>query len=187
MTLIEIVAAVFTLVSVWLSVKKNKLLWPTGIIGIGSYFWLFYTVQLYADFGLQFVYLAQSIYGWWYWSGKKERIEPPITRMYPGEQSSYIAGAVGITYLLTMFLVNYTNASLPFFDALCSTISLIANWLLAKKKIENWFLWIFVDVIYVGVFLYKDLYLSAALYGLFFFMAIRGYIEWKRSLNGGKI
>jgi nicotinamide mononucleotide transporter len=183
MNWIEIVAVIFSLISVWLSVKESKLLWPTGIIGIGAYLWLFYTVQLYADFGLQFVYLGQSAYGWWYWSGKKERVEPPITRIDVSEYASYIAVVVGGTYILTAFLMNFTNASLPFFDALCSIISLLANWLLAKKKINNWFLWIFVDIIYVGVFIYKELYLSASLYALFFFMAIVGYNAWNREVE----
>lgn len=184
MTWLEIVAAFFTLISVWLSVKKNKMLWPTGIIGIGAYLWLFYTVQLYADFGLQFIYLAQSVYGWWYWSGGRMKMEPPITRL--DDWWYYIVIPTGIifcTILVHFFLANYTNASLPYMDALCSVTSLTANWLLAKKKIESWVLWIFVDIIYVGVFIYKDLYLSAALYALFFFMAIRGYNEWRKEIQ----
>jgi nicotinamide mononucleotide transporter len=184
MNYIEIIAAISTLISVWFSVKKNKLLWPTGIIGIGAYLWLFYTVQLYADFGLQFIYLAQSLYGWWYWSGGKEKIEPPITELDDWWLYMFIPiNTISWTLFLHYFLVNYTNASLPYFDALCSVISLTANWLLAKKKIESWYLWILVDTIYVGVFIYKELYLSAVLYAVFFFMAINGLQKWRKELE----
>lgn len=180
---IEVVAVVFSLISVWYAVKNNKLTWPTGILGIAAYMWLFIRpdVKLYADFGLQIIFLIQSVYGWLFWKGK-HHVEPPMTALRTAGWIWTIAGVVGLTIPCALLLKTQTDAAAPWFDSFCSVTSLIANWLLAKKKIENWHLWILADAVYVGLFLYKGLILSAGLYALFFYMSIVGLVQWRKTL-----
>ncbi len=181
-TPLEIFASIFTLVCVWFTVKRNILCWPFGIIGVSLYFIVFYQNKLYADMGLQVVYFAQSVYGWYFWlHGKKEdEGSVPIRNL---SQKGWLL-LIPIT-LSTILLIGYlstvfTDTDVAYFDATVATVSLVANMLLARKIIDNWYLWIAVDVVYVGLFLFKGLYITAALYVIFFFMAITGLLEWRK-------
>lgn len=183
MTPLEIFATFFTLICVWLTVKRNVWCWPMGIIGVSAYFFVFIQNQLYADAGLQILFLAQSIYGWYFWIyGKKETEDHvPVRRLTPREMlwtGVIILGLIGLVGFLSK---TFTNTDVAYLDATVASISLVANLLLARKIIDNWVLWIFVDVIYVGLFLYKELYLTAGLYVVFFFMSVSGLIQWRKA------
>lgn len=181
--MVEILAIVFTFICVWLTTKNKVASWPVGIIGVILFLVLFFQVQLYAEVITQIVFLLQSFYGWYNWSRLEDKPPAPITRLTTKEKliwSSIILITTGIMYQV---LSSYTNASIPLVDSFTTSISLIANWLLAKRKLENWWLWIFVDLIYVGMFAYKMLYLTSGLYFVFFFMSIHGLYRWKEELN----
>jgi len=181
MSLIEIVAVVFSLLCTWLAVKKHILNWPVGIIGVSAYLLLFYQVKLYADMLLQIVFICQGIYGWYNWY-YKNAIEDKVAVSYlkNPQRLLYTLIILAVSIIWALLLANYTNASTPYVDAFVSTTSLIANWLMAKKKTDNWVLWILADIIYVALFWYKELYLSSAVYVVFLVLAIIGLLEWNK-------
>ena len=192
--ILEIVAIIFTLACVYFTIKNKVIAWPLGIVGVSAYLWLFFQVNLYAEVITQIVFLGQSFYGWYNWARLKNKPPAPITKMIDNfkgrlrnfDLSFYMATTVvvvfGCIYAIIMGLYSYGfigEPSIPLIDSLTTAISLVANFYLAKRYIENWFLWIIVDVMYVGVFMYKELYMTAGLYLLFFFMAIQGYRKWR--------
>ena len=181
---LELIAAVVGAVSVWLSVRQNIWSWPTAIVNVVLYALVFYEARLYADMGLQVIYAVLSVYGWYEWLyGGEGRTELHVTRTRPrlGLLLAVIALA-GSTVLGTL-LHHETDAALPYMDAALSSTSLVAQWMMTRKLLENWLVWIAVDVLYVGMFLFKDLYLTAGLYAVFLALAVRGYIDWRRSMR----
>ncbi len=181
MTVIEIIAVVFSLACIVLAVKKHFLNWPVGIIGTAAYMVLFYREKLYADMMLQLVFISQGIYGWYNWTRKQQNTETIEVEHLSVTQRIYtllfIAGFYTLWFLI---LYNYTDASTPYVDALAATISLTANWLMAKKRTDNWILWILVDIIYIFLFYYKGLYLSSVTYTVFLILSIKGFIDWNK-------
>lgn len=184
MSWLELIAVLFSLCCTWLAVRKNVLNWPVGIIGTAAYFFVFYSVQLYADMLLQLVFISQGFYGWYNWKfGKQEKENIIVSSLSQKERLVYGFTILIATVCWCYALQKWTDASLPLADAFVSTLSLAANWLMARKKIENWILWIVADVLYVFLFLYKELYLSGALYVVFVIFATRGFIEWNKGKN----
>ena len=145
---------------------------------------VFYEAKLYADMGLQVVYVALSVYGWYEWlHGGENRTELHVTRTGPRLGALLALIAVAGSVLLGTLLHRATDASLPFMDSALSSTSLVAQWMMTRKKLENWLVWSAVDVLYVGMFIYKGLYLTSALYAVFPALAVRGYVEWRRSMT----
>ena len=183
MSWIEIVANLFCLVCVYLTVRKNIWCWPTSLIGVSAFFVLFYQHKLYADMGLQVVFFMQGVYGWWYWLyGKKEEEEEEVPIRSLNTQERLIGLAAILTIWASIYWVvhTFTDADIPHLDSFVTTLSLIGNMLLARKILENWILWIIADVFFVGIFIYKGLLLSAATYGIFLVLAIMGWVKWRR-------
>ncbi|MFL5608375.1 MAG: nicotinamide riboside transporter PnuC [Gemmatimonadaceae bacterium] len=183
MSRLELFAAIVGAISVWLSVRQNILSWPTAIVNVVLYAIVFYEAKLYADMGLQVVYAALSIYGWYEWLyGGAGRTELHVTRT-----TSRLAGILAVIGLsgaavLGTLLRSTTDAALPYMDSFLSSTSLVAQWMMTRKKLENWLLWIAVDVLYVGMFIFKGLYLTAGLYAVFLALAVRGHMDWRRSM-----
>ena len=145
---------------------------------------VFYEAKLYADMGLQVVYVALSVYGWYEWlHGGENRTELHVTRTGPRLGALLALIAVAGSVLLGTLLHRATDASLPFMDSALSSTSLVAQWMMTRKKLENWLVWSAVDVLYIGMFIYKGLYLTSALYAVFLALAVRGYVEWRRSMT----
>ena len=182
-SVLEAIAVLFGIVSVYLSVKENIWSWPTGIVNVTLYILVFFRSKLYADMALQVVYIVISVYGWYEWlHGGQDRSALPVTR---GTRKLAlvltvlgVAGSLGIGAALARL----TDASLPYVDATTTTTSLLAQWMMARKILENWIVWVAVDVVYIGMFLFKSLYLTAFLYAVFLALAAMGYREWKKSL-----
>jgi nicotinamide mononucleotide transporter len=183
MSLIEIIAVLFSLICTWLAVQKHILNWPIGIIAVLAYMILFYKEKLYADMTLQIIFIIQGFYGWYNWIHKKEKHEINISSLSNKERISYSAGILILSLIWSYVLIRFTNASSPIVDSFVSTTSLVANWLMAKKKIENWILWVLADTIYIALFWYKELYLSSFIYFIFLLMAIKGYLDWNKKSN----
>jgi nicotinamide mononucleotide transporter len=181
---LELVAAITGAISVWLSVRQNIWSWPTAIVNVVLYAVVFWENKLYADMGLQVVYAVLSLYGWYEWRfGGEGRTELRVTRtpLQLGALLTLIAAAGSA--LLGTLLRHTTDAALPFMDSFLSSTSLVAQWMMTRKLLENWLVWIFVDVLYVGMFLFKGLYLTAGLYAVFLALAVRGYVDWRRSMS----
>ena len=183
MTLLEPVAVLFGIVSVYLSVKERIWSWPTAIVNVLLYFLIFREQRLYADMGLQLFYAAISVYGWYHWLyGGAERTELKVSRTPRRERR--VLPVVGVAFALTLgtLLDRHTDAALPYLDALTSG-SLCAQWMMSRKYLGNWALWIVLDVFYVGVFLNRGLTLTAFLYAVFLGLAVKGHLEWSRSFE----
>jgi nicotinamide mononucleotide transporter len=184
---LELFAALLGAISVWLSVRQNIWSWPTAIVNVVLYAIVFYEAKLYADMGLQVIYAVLSVYGWYEWLyGGAGRTELRVTRTGPrlGALLGVIA-AIG-SGVLGVVLHRATDAALPFMDSFLSSTSLVAQWMMTKKLLENWLVWIGVDVLYVGMFIFKGLYLTAGLYAVFLGLAVRGYIDWRRSMRAAE-
>ena len=182
MRFVEAAAVLLTLASVIFQIYENIWGWPTTIAGVTLYAILFYHERLYADMCLQGIYITLAIYGWYEWlrggAAKSERkVSNASIRI---QVIAYAIGAIGS--IILGFTFRYaTNAALPFLDSTLSAFSLVAQWMLARKYLENWIIWIAVDVVYVGMFIFKHLYMTAGLYVVFMVLCARGYLEWKRS------
>jgi nicotinamide mononucleotide transporter len=180
---VELIAVVMTLVGIALTIKEKISCWPVAIVGILAYFVVFIRARLYADAALQPIYVVQNLYGWWYWArgGERGQGQAPIVLLTWSKRIAWLAGTAVVSFLVGAGLARWTNAAAPYADAALSTTSLVANWLLARKVLENWWLWIAVNIGYVILFWKKHLLLSAGLYAVLLALAVVGLLEWQRS------
>ncbi len=184
MTIIETLGAIIGLCSVWLTVRGNVWCWAWGIVSVLLYVGVFFRERLYADMALQLVFVGTNLYGWYEWKrGSSSHTGRVITRVSP--QTMIVVSLLIVLYagIAALFLRYFTNASLPELDAFLTSMSLAAVWMQARKYCEHWLVWIVADVLYVGMFLWKALWLTAALYAVFTVMAFIGYREWNKELR----
>ena len=180
----ELLAAVTGIISVYLSTRENIWSWPTALVNVTLYFIVFLEAKLYADMGLQVVYFGLSLYGWYEWLyGGDNRTELHVSRVSKSLGVRLALVGLAATLVLGTTLARFTDAALPYLDSATTSTSLFAQWMMTRKILENWAVWVAVDVVYVGMFLYKSLYLTAGLYTVFFVLAVMGYREWKRSFD----
>jgi nicotinamide mononucleotide transporter len=180
---LELVAVLFGVVSVLLSVRENIWSWPTALVNVALYFVLFYRTGLYSDMWLQAVYFGLSIYGWYEWlHGGAGRTALAVSRT--PLRLWTILGVVGVAFWAVdaAVMARAAGSALPHLDAATATVSLVAQYLMTRKLLENWALWIGVDVVYVGMFIYKGLYLTAGNYAIYLVLAVMGHLAWQRSL-----
>lgn len=182
MSAIEVIAVSMTLLGIALTIRQQVSCWPVGIVGILAYLVVFIRARLYADSALQLVFIAQSIYGWWYWTrgGRQEGSDTPISMLRWPARATVLAATATAALVVGAALSRWTDAAAPYADATLSAGSLTANWLLARKVLENWLLWIGVNVGYVVLFWRKGLVLSSGLYVVLLGLAIAGLVEWRR-------
>ena len=168
---------------VWLTVKENVWNWPIGIANSAFFLVLFVQGRLFADSGLQVVYIVLGALGWYWWlHGSAHKTALPIARTGPRHGAILAATIVVATVVLTAGLARVHGAT-PFWDALTTALSLGAQYLLTRKLIENWLLWISADVIYVALYAYKGFYLTSILYAIFLAMCVAGLVQWWASLR----
>ena len=184
MSTVEWIAVAFGIVSVYLSVRENIWSWPTAIVNVSLYVYIFLHARLYGDMGLQVFYICISFYGWWNWLyGGENRTELHVTRLSRRAAMLlpfvFVAGAA----VLGTALRHFTNAALPYADASLTVASLVAQYLMTRKVLENWAIWVAADVGYIAMYIYKDLYPTAFLYAVFLVLAVMGYVQWQRSLT----
>jgi nicotinamide mononucleotide transporter len=183
MTVWEFVGVVFGLLSVWYSKKENILVFPTGIVSVLIYIYICFFAKLYADMGINLVYFIMSIYGWIYWSKKVNENVIPITYCSRYEIIIYSSLIPVFFFLLYYLLTNFTDSDVPAWDSLTTSLFLIGMWLMAKKKIENWIIWIIGDAISIPLYFYKGLVLTSFQFTAFLVLAIMGYFSWKLSMQ----
>ncbi len=185
---LELVAVVLTLVAVYLTTRQIIWCWPLGMVSVTLYTVVFYDARLYADMGLQGLYFALAAYGWWAWLRGGEdhgELEVSLTSRQTRVVLVVVATLSGV--LLGQTLTRFTNAALPFMDSLLTSFSIAAQWMQTRKLLESWLVWLAVDVLYVGMFLYKELYLTAGLYAVFIVLAAMGFVQWRRSMGGARL
>ncbi|KPB30317.1 nicotinamide riboside transporter PnuC [Pseudomonas syringae pv. syringae] len=180
---LELFAAAIGVIAVWLTVKQNPWCWPIGLVMVVIYIWIFFDVKLYSDMLLQVIYAGLQVYGWLQWTRHGDGL--PVKAVTTLQNSSVLKGlAVGalVSVALGAGMAHFTDAAQPWLDAALTGFSLVAQVWMAQKRVQCWPLWILLDVIFVGLFIYKELYLTAALYGLFTLLAVKGWREWRNDL-----
>lgn len=189
---LEFLGLVFGLLAVWYLIKQNILTWPAGIIYVFISFVIFWKIQLYGDFILHIFFLILNIYGWYYWlRGKKEdEDELPVTTFNLKSNlkiATVTLAGVGIFgYFLEQLhyiIDGLEPAALPYWDATTSILSVTGMWLTTRKKIENWYYWLVVDILATGIYIYKGIYFYALLYFIYIFLVASGLIAWRKSMK----
>jgi nicotinamide mononucleotide transporter len=182
MSVVEILGFVTGAICVWLTVKQNIWTWPIGIANNIFYIIVFFRAALYADMALQVVYIVVSAFGWYWWlNGGAGQTRLTVDRVRVRDAVILALLGISATYGMMRYLES-VGGSAPFLDALTTAMSLIAQYLLSRKLLENWYVWIVADVIYIGLYISKDLHLTAVLYAIFLAMCVRGLVEWRRSM-----
>ena len=174
-------------VCVWLAARENIWNWPIGLANNIFYLVVFWRAGLYADSGLQVFYFAIGVYGWWMWArGGPSHRELPATTTPKLQSVLMVAITLILAFALFIGLRRYTNSTVPAGDAITTALSLTAQYMLGRKWLENWLVWITADVIYIGLYYYKHLYFTALLYAIFIAMCVVGYTGWKRAMTSQK-
>jgi len=178
---LELVGAVTAAFGIWLTTRRLLICWPVTLVSIFLYMVVFFRAGLFSDALLQVFFVVFTFYGWWHWwRGVHEegnvRVIPLST---PNLVIALALGVVGSFALGT--LAKRLHAALPYLDAILMSFSLVATWWQARKHIANWWLWILVDAIYVGEYIYKDLWPTALLYAAFVPLAVLGLRDWRRA------
>ena len=182
---LEFAGLVTGLACVWLLIRQHIATWPLGIVYVFLSLYIFWEAKLYADFLLHLGFLALNSYGWWVWSQGlgDESSTLPVTRSPQGELLTVLAlGVLGTVVFGTLF-ARTTDAALPYWDNATTAFSLGAMWLSARKRLENWALWLAVDVVAAGIYAVKGLPFYALLYTIYLGLAILGFQHWRRSLG----
>lgn len=181
MKLFDAVGSALDLLDTYLLIKANIWAWPIGIVAVLINAVLYYQVKLYADFSLQLLYLVSMAYGWYYWlHPKNNQAEVRVTRLSRKVMVCWLMAGVCVTGLISYLLRHYSPSTTPWWDASTTAMSLIAQWLTCRKKIENWLVWFVVDALYVGLYAYKDLPFHAIENSVYLVMAVMGYLNWRR-------
>lgn len=180
---LEVIGFISGALAVWLTVKENIWNWPIGIVNSATYVVVFFKQRLFADGGLQVIYVVLGFWGWWAWLfGGKNRTRLTVVRSPIWEYGVLGVITVAATWAMTLYLGQQKDAA-PFLDAFTTVLSLVAQYQLTRKYLENWLIWIFVDIIYVPLYIWKGLYLTATLYVIFLVMAVLGLLHWRNVLQ----
>ena len=188
--ILELFGTAVGIIYLWLEYRASIYLWIAGIIMPAIYIFIYYQAGLYADFGINIYYLLIALYGWIAWktgftlTGKKKKSgELPIShtplRAWPRIAAAYIAAQLFITWIL----IEYTDSTVPIADSFTTALSIVGMWMLARKYVEQWWVWCIVDVASSALYIYKELYFTAALYAVYAIIAIFGYRKWKKMMQ----
>ncbi|MET0240903.1 MAG: nicotinamide riboside transporter PnuC [Sphingobium sp.] len=182
MSVLEIVAFAVSFLGIWLTARRQLLCWPVNLLACALYFKLFLDVKLYADMVLQAVFGMAIVYGWIVWQrGKQDAgevvVKPLATTTALRGLGVGAAGALAIGWLTS----HHTDAALPWMDSSLSSFSLVAQYWTARRHAASWLLWIAVDILYVGMFAFKALWLTAGLYAAMIVLAMLGYRRWRQA------
>lgn len=180
----EILSALTCLWAIWLNTRRKTAGWPIGLVSVLLAALVYFDEGLYAEGGLQFFYLISGVYGWWQWKAA-ERISPENQVWHlPMKRTEAITGillALIASFFIYLVLQRFSGAVSPLPDALITGFSLLAQVWLARKKPENWLLWMLLNIGSVGLYIQRELWFFAGLYFLLFLLAVRGYMLWKKS------
>jgi nicotinamide mononucleotide transporter len=166
------------------SIRQHYLTWPVGLVNALFYLVVFFTSKIYADMTLQIYYIFISGYGWWSWhhhsvSGQSLSVSRTTLALW----IKLAIVSLGLFTVLSWILVKYTDTQVPFLDAITTALSIVATWMLARKKLEHWLVWVVVDTISIVMFVVKGLYPTTVLFFVYTVLAIYGYAEWQKELK----
>lgn len=183
-TRLELVAVVTGFACVWLAARESIWNFPVAIVSCVLFVFVYLAVPLYADCGLQGLFIALSGYGWYEWLyGGRDATELGVTHATDREWLLSAGFAVLFTLGFGYYLRHYTDDAFPYIDSFTTAGSIVAQYLLTRKRLENWLLWILVDIVYVPILWYKALYPTSLLYFLYLALAAYGYWQWRRELQ----
>ena len=183
---IELLGSIFGLLYILFSIKQNIWCWPIGFITSALYIYVFFVSKFYADMGLQVYYLVISLYGWYHWMfGAKNKKQDDLKITKTGLRVGIILFLTNaVTFIFIAYiLVNFTDSEIPYWDAFTTSASFVATWMLARKMIEHWIIWIIVDLVSLGLYIYKGLYPTVILFAVYTILALLGYLEWKKAIK----
>lgn len=180
----ELAAAILTLYSIWLATKENIWYYPTGVVALVMYTWLFFQAKLYAESLLQVICLILMLYGWYEWlHGGTQKTELPVTRTPAWAWAAGAISGVAGSALVIWLQFRFTDNPNPFVDSSLMVWSLVAQWMTARKWLENWVLWIVINTISTPLYVVRELWITAILYVGLWILAFKGYVEWRRSMR----
>jgi len=180
-TTLEWIAVITGFICIYLAAKESIWNWPISIISVVAYGFLFFREAMYGDMTLQIYFLFTAFYGWYFWITKKVMHGKPITRLTSKNWLLVIIFVLALSIFLGWFMTRFTNSTVPYADGFCTSVSFVAQFLLTRKILENWLLWVFVNICYVPLFIYKNLNLSALLYVVLIIIAFKGYLDWRKT------
>jgi len=185
-TLLELFAVFMNILSVIYAKRNSVLVYPTGLIGTGIFVYLLFNFSLLGDMIINFYFVIMSIYGWYYWTQKKEgKVIHNVSRVTVNEY--YFSIIIAVISLISIYLVydffDKWNSWTAYVDSITTAIFFIAMWLMARRKVESWIFWIIGDLISIPLYFSKELTISSIQYLIFLILAILGYISWKKILN----
>lgn len=180
--ILETFAASLGIIYVLLAAKQNYLCWISGILMVSIYGWIFYQEKIFANMFLQLIYFIMSIYGLYCWLRKKKENDSKIGTM----DKSYLLLMLILLVMLTAatyLMLQKTNSTMLFADAITAAAGLLATWMQARKYIENWLVFIPTDMLLTYMFYQQGLYITSGLYAIYTILAIYAYLTWKKSLK----
>ena len=183
---LEIIAVFFGLFSVWYAKKNNILVFPTGLISTMIFVYLLWKWSLLGDMIINGYYVIMSVYGWYHWTRKKGNVvEYPISKATKSEQKwSWVIFVVSMLFVVLVYkYFNKFTTWTAYVDTLTTGIFFAAMWLMAKRKVENWILWIIGDIISIPLYFYKGYTFTSIQYIIFTIIAVYGYLEWKKIIQ----
>ncbi len=187
---LEVLGTLVGLIYLWLEYRASIYLWIASVIMPAIYIFVYYEAGLYADFGINIYYLGAAVYGWLVWKyGHKsaDLHELPITKMPKRSWLKALVVFLVAQILIAWILINFTDSDVPWWDAFTTALSIIGMWMLARKYLEQWWVWIVVDVVCVGLYIYKGLYFTSGLYALCSVIAVFGWLNWKRLMKASSV
>ena len=183
MGVLELIAVALGLINIVLIVRRNIWNYPFGIAMVICYAWIFYGAKLYSDALLQIFFLIVQLYGWWNWAraadgADDERI--PVLTLGKANQLAILCLVVALSLGWGTMMAGLTDAHYPYWDGTIAMTSVVAQILLARRYVENWILWIIVDILAIGLYWTKGLHPTAILYAIFLIVAVAGLYEWRK-------
>ena len=180
----ELLAATLGLVSITLQIRQSLWYWPVSIVMTAMYIAVYIDQTLYAEMLLQIYFLLMCLYGWWSWKcGGKQKSELVVSRLSAGKWPPVLAIILLLFVTLGALMSRFTNNDAPWIDALVTAISFVATWLLARKKLENWLLWIVANLLSIGLYWHKAMYPTLVLFIVLVVLAFVGHQRWRRELE----
>lgn len=179
---LESIAVILGLANIVLLVLRSIWNYPFGIAMVICYAWIFYGAKLYSDALLQIFFLVVQMYGWWNWSRAADGAEDdriPVLALSKRKQLGILCLVLVMSLAWGSMMMRFTDAHYPFWDGTIAMTSVVAQILLARRYLENWVLWIIIDILAVGLYWTKGLHLTAGLYGIFFALAAMGLYQWR--------
>jgi nicotinamide mononucleotide transporter len=189
----QLAGTFFALVYLYFSIRENIWLWPVGFLASSFYLIVFFQSRLYADMSLQFYYIVVSVYGWFHWMGRRKNLHKVVTDIptvsISQKQWLLLSTLVTLLTILIYYLLltlpemlDLPESDLPLGDAFTTAASIVGTWMLARKMLENWLVWIVVDAFSIVMYFYKGLYVTVFLFFVYTIMAVVGYYRWKKNM-----